>query len=62
MQFIQRIQNLCMSWQDMVRICFKNISLLVPQVLYKKWVGRVSFGHLSMFLSIMGKYLTMMTS
>ena len=24
MQFILRIQNLCMSWQNMERICFKK--------------------------------------
>ncbi|XP_022310046.2 solute carrier family 35 member F3-like isoform X1 [Crassostrea virginica] len=41
------------TWGVVLAIASSS-ALTIFKVLYKKWVGRVSFGHLSMFLSIMG--------
>lgn len=41
------------TWGVVLAICSSS-ALAVFKVLYKKWIGRVSFGQISMFLSIMG--------
>ncbi|XP_061183186.1 solute carrier family 35 member F3-like [Saccostrea echinata] len=41
------------TWGVVLAICSSS-SLAVFKVLFKKWIGRLGFGQLSMFLSIMG--------